>query len=164
MKTFVFEPLRGIRGSVQFGMSREEVRAVLAPESPAPFSRGGTSVDAFYEACLQVSYDTHGKVEFIEFARGLAVLLDGFDVLGSEAATAIDHLKKQHELDAESTEPGYTFQFLDIELGLWRPVLPEEGSSEGLYFESAGFGRAGYYRKRGQPDGTDNSGASPLRV
>lgn len=164
MKTFVFEPLRGIRDSVQFGMSREAARAALAPESPHPFSRGDTAFDAFDQSSFHVSYDSEGRVEFIEFARGTRVLLDGYDLLGSEAESVIERVKKKHQLEAESSEPGYSFCFPSIELGLLRPVLPEEGSDEGRYFESAGFGRSGYYSKTGQPDGTDNSGASPLRV
>lgn len=150
MKTFVFEPLRGIRDSVQFGMSREEARAALAPERPDPFFRGETSVDGFHHSCLQVSYDAEGRVEFIEFARGLGVLVDGHDILGAEADSVLEHLTEKHGLEPPRGEPGYIFRFLEIELGLWRPVLPSLGSAEGRFFESAGFGRFGYYSMHAQ--------------
>jgi hypothetical protein len=97
MKTFVVDALKGIRGGVQFGMSREEARVALAPEEAAPFSRGATSFDGFYGSTLQLSYDSEGRVEFIEFARGSRVLLDDYDLFGSEAEDVIEHLKKKHE-------------------------------------------------------------------
>jgi hypothetical protein len=148
MKTFVVEPLKGIQGSVQFGMSREQARASLAPETADPFSRGATAFDGFYGSTIQVSYDSKERVEFIEFARGNRVLLDGYDLFGAEAESVIEHVKKKQELDAEDSEPGYSFCFPRIELGFWRPVLPEDGSEDGRYFESAGFGCAGYYSKK----------------
>lgn len=161
MKTFAFEPLLGIRNSIQFGMSREAARAVLAPDRAQQFSRGDTPVDAFHESSLQLSYDRDERVEFIEFARGVRVLLDGYDLFGSEAESVIEYVKKKHQLE-EDSEPGYSFCFPEIELGFWRQVLPEAGSDAGRYFDSAGFGRAGYYSKAGRPDGTDNSEASPI--
>ena len=145
MKTYIAEPLRGIRGSVRFGMTREEARAVLAPASPKPFDRGGL-VDGFYGMTLQVGYDAEGKVEFIEFARDGRVLLDDLDLFELEADRVVARLKEKHELSADDTEPGYSFCFPSIELGLWRPVLPLDGE-EGRYFESVGFGRSGYYSK-----------------
>jgi len=148
MKAFDFEPMRGIRGGVQFGMSREKVRTLLAPASADPFSRGKTQIDGFYGSALQVNYDGDGKVEFIEFARSVGVSLDGFDLFASEVDSVVAHLSGLYALDEEKLEPGYSFTFPAIELGLWRPVLPHEGSDEGRYFASAGFGRAGYYSKK----------------
>jgi len=150
MKTFLIEPLHGIRDGVQFGMSREEARAMLAPESAEPFSRG-ESVDGFFDASVQFSYDENGEVEFIEFARnhGHRVLLEDFDIFAAPAVSVVEFLKQHHQLRSDDSEPGYSFRFPSIELGLWRPVLPEDGSDEGTYFESVGFGRAGYYEGNG---------------
>jgi len=148
MKTFVVEPLKGIQDSVQFGMSREEARAALAPASADPFLRGVTSFDGFYASTLQLSYDSKGRVKFIEFARRSRLLFDGYDLFGSEAEAVIEHLKKKHELDTHDPDPGYSFCFPRIELCFWRPVLPEKGSEEGRYFKSAGFGCDGYYSKK----------------
>jgi hypothetical protein len=148
MKTFVVEPLRGIRGSVQFGMRREEARAALAPDRADAFSRGATAFDGFYGSTLQVSYDSEGRVEFIEFAPGSRVLMDDYDLFGADAESVIEHLTKKEELDAHDPEPGYSFCFPRIELSFWRSVLPEAGSEEGRYFESAGFGCAGYFSKK----------------
>ena len=148
MKTFVVDPLKGVRGSVQFGMSREEARAALAPASADLFSRGAAAVDGFYGSTLQVSYDPEGRVEFIEFARGSRVLIDDYDLFGAEAESVIEHLKKKEELDAHDSEPGYSYCFPRIELSFWRSVIPEDGSEDGRYFESAGFGCAGYFSKK----------------
>ena len=149
MKSFVVEPLAGIRDSVRFGMSRDEARSILAPAVPDGFSRGLTAVDGFFGATLQVSYDSEGRVEFIEFARdsGYRVLIENYDVFGFEADAVIAHLKKKYPSSVDDPEPGYSFCFPDIEVGFWRSVLPDDGE-EGRYFESVGFGRAGYYSAR----------------
>jgi hypothetical protein len=150
MRTFVIEPLRGIRGSVRFGMTREEARLALAPATADPFSRGGGPVDGFFDASVQVSYDAAGRVEFIEFGRdqGHSVCLDDFDLFSAHAVSVIEFLKQQF-LKIEESEAGHSYCLPGVEIGLWRPVQPNENSDEGSYFESVGFDTAGYYGKKG---------------
>jgi len=151
MKSYVIEPLSGIRGCVRFGMSREEVRSLLAPASPDPFSRGSTEIDGFFDATLQVSYNQQAKVEFIEFARSgrSRVVFEELDLFGSEASAVIERLKRKYDLDPDEAEPEYSYCFPRIELGLWRPVVPKSPTDEeGRFFESVGFGCTGYYSRR----------------
>ncbi len=140
MKIFQIEPHLGIRGGIRFGMTRQEVRVLMAPATAQSFSRGHTSVDGFYGATLQVNYDSDGRVEFIEFASSDArVMLHDLDLLKSDASLVIGHLKANHEMN--EAESGSSITFPSLELGFWRPDL------ENPKFESVGFGRAGYYTK-----------------
>ena len=148
MRSFSLEPLSGIRGSIRFGMKREEVRRTLAPAIPRPFSRGTTEVDGFYDSSVQVSYGKMDEVTFLEFARNREnqVLLDGFDLMGSPAASVINYLKSRFEVIDDEMEPGYSFRLPTMEIGLWRSVVPStDADVEGRYFESVGFGTVGYY-------------------
>jgi hypothetical protein len=108
MPDFILQPLVGV-GSIRFGMSREEVRRVMAePARPfrnTPKSRHET--DAFFQNAFQIFYGgDQPTVEFIELSGGLAVraFYRELDVFGSPADEVVAFISRDSAFDAKDRD------------------------------------------------------------
>ena len=74
----------------------------------------------------------------------------GLDLLETPADEVIEHLSATVEYDRLAPEQRYTFTFPDLQLALWRPVIPtSKRSKDGRYFKTVGLGCAGYFSGAG---------------
>jgi hypothetical protein len=135
-------------------MSREEVRRVM-PGPCEPFRKvpdAEYETDAFLNAGFLVFYGGQLPVaEYIELSResGFRAVYRGIDVFATFADEVIAHVSRVAAFDHADRELGYSYVFPDLDLGLWRPVLPESAEdSEGREFSTVGVGVTGYYGKR----------------
>ena len=141
-------------GPVKLGMTREEVRRVM-PGPCDSFLKGLNpehETDAFHDRGFQVFYGGEGPVvEYIELSResGFRVLYRGLDVFATPADQVLAHVSGDAAIDPNDPELGYAYIFPDLDLSLWRPVLPESPEDpEGREFSTIGIGVAGYYADR----------------
>jgi hypothetical protein len=137
----IIEPLIGV-GPIKLNMSKEQVHAVLGPPD---FSHGNR--EGFLSG-LMVNFSQEGKVEFIELAKSerYVALLNGIDAHSWPASEVVELLAKQAAFDSADPELGYSYIFKDMQLSLWRSVMPESISdSEGRYFEAVGIGVRDYF-------------------
>ena len=137
---------------VRLGMTRAECRGVM-PEAPRAFRKGpgGGETDAFHSSAFQVFYDADDRVEYIELSRGRDVepQIDGLSVLEVAADDAVAHVRRLGEFDADDPEVGYSYVFPDLDVALWRPVIPEdEDDPDGRTFSTVGVGIHGYHARR----------------
>ena len=71
------------------------------------------------------------------------------DLLNTDAMKVVSRLEALAAYDRTDSELGYSFIFPELELALWRPVLPESPKDkEGHYFDSVGIGVKGYFSGR----------------
>jgi hypothetical protein len=141
-------------GPVKLGMTREEVRRVM-PGPCDSFLKGLNpehETDAFHDSGFQVFYGGEGPVaEYIELSReaGFRVLYRGLDVFATPADQVLSHVSGDAASDPNDPELGYAYIFPDLDLSLWRPVLPERPEDpEGREFSTIGIGVAGCYADR----------------
>jgi hypothetical protein len=141
-------------GPVKLGMTREEVHRVM-PGPREYFLKGLNpehETDAFHESGFQVFYGGEMPVvEYIELSRGAGfrVLYRGLDVFATPADQVLAHVSGDAAFDPDDPELGYAYIFPDLDLSLWRPVLPESPEDpEGREFSTIGIGAAGYYGDR----------------
>ena len=141
-------------GPVKLGMTREEVHRVM-PGPCESFLKGLNSeheTDAFHDSGFQVFYGGEGPVvEYIELSReaGFRVLYRGVDVFATPADQVVAHVSGDAAFDPTDPELGYAYIVPDLDLSLWRPVLPETPEDpEGREFSTIGVGVAGYYGDR----------------
>ena len=138
---------------VRLGMARAECRRVM-PEAPRTFRKGpgdGGGTDAFHSSAFQVFYDAQDRVEYIELSRGPEVdpQLAGVSVLEVAADEAVAHVRRLAEFDADDPEVGYSYVFPDLDVALWRPVIPEsDDDPDGRTFSTVGVGISGYHARR----------------
>jgi hypothetical protein len=144
-------PLRGV-GPVIFGMTRLESReAMRQPFVSYRKTTGSTAMtDAYHQSSFQVYFDVDDRVEYIELSRfPVQALYKGVSVLELKAEEVVSLLTKDGQSDDSNPEQGYSYIFPDLELSVWRPTLPEEDQDEndsgGMYFETIGIGKRGYY-------------------
>lgn len=153
--TIVYEviPLKGI-GPVLLGMSREEVRSVMGmPIRSYKKTRDAcTLTDVYHEGCFQVFFDEHERVEYIELSSPddlFIAVYKGKGVFQTKADDLVDLISEDAPFDPEAPEIGYAYVFPQLELSVWRPVLPhDENDLEGQYFSTIGIGKRGYYSSR----------------
>ena len=151
--TYEVIPRVGI-GPVSLGMTREEVRRVM-PGPCESFRKGLNAqheTDAFHKNGFQVFYGGDlPVVEYIELFResGFRVVYRGVDVFATPAADVVAHVSDDAPFDAAHWELGFSYIFPDLDLSLWRPVVPESPDGpEGREFSTVGIGVAGYYGGR----------------
>ena len=140
-------------GPVYLGMTRDEVRRVM----PGPYEAfrkvpdAQHETDAFLSSGFQVFYGGELPVaEYIELSResGFRAVYRGIDVFATPADEVVAHVCRDAAFDSADWELGYSYIFPDLDLGLWRPVLPESAAdSEGREFSTIGVGVLGYYDK-----------------
>ncbi len=140
-------PLVGV-GPVNFGMSRREVRRVLADLGQRKALKRGPNTDCFFKNAFQVHYSSDDAVEFIETASEslFRVLFHGQCLHELIADEAVKFVSKFGEYDRNDRELGYSYVFPTLQISLWRAVLPEgPDDTVGRYFEAVGFGKTGYF-------------------
>jgi hypothetical protein len=132
-------------------MSREEVRRAMSSPCESfckgPHARHVT--DAFHDSAFQVFYGGETPtVEFIELSgpSGIRAVYNGISVFETPADVVVASLSEIAPYDQDHPELGYTYIFPDLDLSLWRPVLPESpDDSDWRVFRAIGIGVKGYY-------------------
>ena len=146
--TFEIKPLVGI-GPVEFGMTRAEVRDVLARLGGGRMRPRSPDCDTYFDAAFQVNYDGEGRVEFIETAKhsSLRVVFNGHPLHDLPAETVVRLVSEVASGGWE--ERRHTYIVPSHQLSFWRGVTPEPDQSpedrDGRYFEAIGAGREGYF-------------------
>jgi hypothetical protein len=122
------------------------------PEPARSFRKTPTSrheTDAFHRNSFQVFYGgDQPVVEYIELSRGSVVgaLYRDLDVFATPADEVVAYISRDSAFDQSDPEIPYSYLFRDLQLSLWRPVIPESDTdSEGRYFSTIGIGKRGYY-------------------
>lgn len=157
-------------GEVRLGMTRNAIRALLGtPESSSDKSIlefGDLTIpvpakDGYYNNELQISFDENNRAEFIEFsgrgAKYTKVYLNEVDVFHVPAPILIQEIMDFTNtlFDEGEKEIPYSYVFPDIDLAVWRQVIPQvdeateeiPDSDDGKYFWTIGIGIKGYYSK-----------------
>ena len=167
--TFTIKPLEGLQCGEQcipLGCSKEAVEAVLGQPDIVR--------DSFYYFCseLRFDFDKNGNAEFIEFSGGIDGQIQpqiyGISAFTAEADELYEILKTHNYGEIKDTENGYSYDFCNISIGVYRESIPEDieemieemksdgidtENNEDLEFEkrkarhwaTIGFGRKGYY-------------------
>ena len=136
-------------GQVGFGATYDDVVGLLGmPDQPlAKLWRSNAQRAGWQGGGLVVHFDP--VVTFIEFSRGawLIARLLGIDVFQTPAAEVVRAIVSAgHAFDDTDPEVGHAFVFKDLQVGLWRQVLPKDGGDrDGMYFDTVSVGVAGYY-------------------
>ncbi len=148
--TYEVLPHVGI-GPVRLGISREESRSVMG-EEPETFKKlvdDDTDTDAYHNSSFQVFFDRNNTVEYIEVSRGepLDVTYKGTNVFETKANDLVQMISSDAAFDPDDPELGYSYRFPQLELALWRPIVPEDDDqdSQHHYFSTIGVGRPGYF-------------------
>jgi hypothetical protein len=149
MPDYIVQPFIGI-GPVRFGMSRDDVRHAM-PEQSQPFRKGTNGeheTDAFHQNGFQVFYTgATPTVEYIELSRdsGLRALYRDLDVFTTPVDEVAAFIARDATFDESYWEFPYSYIFRELQLILWRPVVPESDTDpDGRYFSTIGIGRRGY--------------------
>lgn len=157
-------------GAIHLGMTRQQVRLILGePETASMksiFNYGEFSIDVpakdgYFGNELQIHFDNQDKTEYIEFsgrnAKQTEVFVYGIDVFKTPAPVLIKKISEvsNAEYDSEDDEIPYSYIFPEIDLSVWRQVIPDcdeqrqevPESDQGKYFWTIGIGSKGYYSK-----------------
>ena len=121
-------------------------------EDPSVFRKTPDSkweVDAFHGGAFQVFYGgVVPRVVYIELSSGpdIEAEISGHGVFTTPADELVTILRDLAPFDASDPELGYSYVFPDLDLAVWRPVVPEDAEDEGgRYFSTIGVGVAGYF-------------------
>lgn len=164
-------PLEGLRLGDQLlplSASKEQAEALLGP---AEELQG----DQWYyaESELRLDFDQSGRLEFIEFLGGLEGTLQptvyGLPAFQTGADELIEELTRHNDGPVDDSEQGYSYAFLNISVGVYRSILPQdvqemiaEMEADGIptlnnpdlerdklraeHWETIGIGLSGYYQ------------------
>lgn len=126
----------------------------------------------YFNAEMAIDYDASGKVEFIEFLGGidgkLKPVIYGVSAFDVDAEELAELLRRENHGAVDDSERGYSYAFLNISVGVYRPLIParvlemeEEMRREGVptegnadleqdrrratHWTTIGIGVAGYY-------------------
>lgn len=146
METFEIIPLIGA-GKILFGSTREENLTLLGAPSDSISEKDYYQLNGQY---FSLHYSEKNTLEFIEFSDSDNAVVEvfGINLFGTKADRLIDLIKKKSGFDFDKDEPEIPFSYVfpEIELALWRPVLPEESDDDdGEFFSTVGIGIKGYY-------------------
>ena len=155
--------------SIFLGMKRAEVEAAIGAGQVV---RGNEQY--YYRNEMKVVYDKDEKVEFVEFLGGIDGLLKpmiyGVSVFDTDAEKLVELLTQKNSGSVRDEEQGYSYQFMEISVGLYREIRPqdvlemiEEMKADGIpvegnedleadkrraeHWATIGFGVAGYYER-----------------
>lgn len=155
---------------IKFGMTRNEIRSILGEpgysteKSISEYDDVTIPIpakDGYFKNELQITFDDYNRINFIEFSgkdrKHLEVSLNGIEVFKLPAPKLIREITKFMKIgfDKEENEIPYSYVFPEIDLAVWRPVIPEldeenediHETDEGKYFWTIGIGIKGYYKK-----------------
>lgn len=83
----------------------------------------------YWQNELRIDFDENGKVEFIEFLAGINGDIQpeiyGLSAFGADARVLYDLLKNKNNGDIDDSENGYSYLFLNISIGVYRPLTPD---------------------------------------
>lgn len=86
----------------------------------------------YYKNEMAITYDSNNKVEFIEFLGGvdgvLKPTIHGVSVFDTNADELFELLCEQNNGEIGDRERGYSYEFLNISVGIYREAIPEEVS------------------------------------
>jgi len=121
MQKIVIEPHIGI-SKIKLGMNKIEVNQLLGD----PISNE-ENIDYYFNNFLQISYDDKKEVEFIEVFSSIdfEVKYSGINIFSSTAKEVIEKICELEQYDEDDPELGYSYIFKNIDLSLYRSVLPE---------------------------------------
>lgn len=148
MKTFHVVPHVGVE-PVSLGMTRDESREAMGAQSMPSALRG--EKDLYYDNAFQVFFDSEDRVEYIELSRNsiFTAFYKGINVHETEVDALLDIVEEDADFDENNPELGYSFIFPELELSVWRPIIPEDETvEEGRCFSTIGIGINGYYSER----------------
>jgi hypothetical protein len=67
-------------------------------------------------------------------------------VFETEAEELVEFISRSAASDKSDPELGYSYIFPELELSVWRPVIPKSKKGKyGRYLATIGVGRKGYY-------------------
>jgi len=141
MKQIIIEPHKKV-GKIAIGMTKNKVRTLLGQPILTRENK-----DYYDENCFQVYYNESDFVEYLEVSVGIDadVIYNNINIFNTPANKIINEISKDFLYDPNDPELGYTYTFLQIDIALWRPVLPDFDEDEGYYFSAIGVGEKGYY-------------------
>jgi hypothetical protein len=136
-------------------MARDEVRRAM-PGPCTSFLKGPSSrhpTDAFRGTAFQVFYGGESPaVEFIELCRGqrFKAFYRGLSVFDTDADEMVRLVSLDAPFDTCGRESGFTYNFPDLALSLWRSTVPRSPQdTEGRRFLTIGIGVKGYWDRKG---------------
>ncbi len=148
MRIFDIIPLKSA-GDVKLGLTKGEILSKIGHPTDSLPERDCYQYDTIF---FSISYDQTESVEYIEYSAPTdtttKVQIKGIDIFGTPAEDLIHQITTQTgcEYDKEDVEIPYSYLFPDLELSLWRSVVPDTTDDmEGKYFMTVGIGTKGYY-------------------
>ena len=164
-------PLEGLRLGEQLlplSASKEQAEALLGPAETVRGNRW-----YYLKSELRLDFDETGRLEFLEFLGGLEGQLQptiyGLPAFQTGAGELIEELTRRNNGPVDDREQGYSYAFLNISVGVYRSILPQdvreliaEMEENGIptlddpdverdrrraeHWETIGIGVAGYYQ------------------
>jgi hypothetical protein len=141
-------------GPVKLGMTREKVRGVMPGRCDAFLKvlNARHETDAFHDRGFQVFYSGEPPVvEYIELSREscFRVTYRGVEIFEALVEDVLAHVSVDAPFDRTDPELGCSYIFPELDLSLWRPVVPASPEDqEGRKFSTIGVGAVGYYGER----------------
>lgn len=134
---------------VLFGMSKEDVKRVLGEAYREDYPR----LVSFFANCFRINF-ANGRMEFIELSwcdKQFEVKYKGVSVFHTPAEDLVNIISGERA-EAETD----SFMDLELDLGLWRPVLPswyppeapDDEYRKGVYWQTIGVGYGHFFRDR----------------
>ena len=164
-------PLEGLRLGNQLlplSASKAQAEALLGPTESA-----NNRAWYYAENELRLDFDQSDRLEFIEFLGGLEGRLQptiyGLPAFQTGAGELIEELTRRNNGPVDDHEQGYSYAFLNISVGVYRSILPQdvreliaEMEENGIptlddpdverdrlraeHWETIGIGLSGYYQ------------------
>ena len=110
--------------SVSLGMEQSAVEAAIGKGSLT----GERSY--YYDNELAIDYDDDNRIEFIEFLGGadgsLRPTIYGVSVYDTPADELTALLRQKNDGEVDDSEEGYSYAFLNISVGVYREIRPED--------------------------------------
>ena len=121
-------PLVGMEFSdakIALASSQKDVKNLFGE----PYSTRNHSLFYFNNE-LRFDFDDDGSIEFIEFLGGfdgkLQPVIYGVSAFRTPADTLYNVLSKENQGEIDDSEDGYSYGFLNISVGVYRPSVPQD--------------------------------------
>ncbi len=173
---FLIKPLDGVYWEDKSILLKDNIDDVISLFGDDYRKRvhDGKTVLYLFRSSLQIYSDIHNKVEFIQFGGGynieLEVSIYGINPFKTKEDLLFKILKDKNNGTIGDTENGYSYEFKNISVGIWRESIPEnlaefidginsdgsisqdikddnirEETIKSSYWEAVGIGIANYY-------------------